>query len=146
LSHASDELDAPSGNFFSKTARGFDVVRRNDSALSRMNAQLLAVPEERRSPRERRLPRHIGFIPDGNRRWAVQNGLAKEKGYENGIAPGVALFEACKALGIEEVSVFGFTQDNTRRSTAQSNHFRAACVVFAREISRAGRRAAGTGG
>jgi undecaprenyl diphosphate synthase len=103
-----------------------------------MNAQLMAVPEERQSPRERRVPRHIGFIPDGNRRWAVQNGLAKEKGYENGIAPGVALFEACKALGIEEVSVFGFTQDNTRRPTAQTKHFRDACVAFAREISRRG--------
>jgi undecaprenyl diphosphate synthase len=68
----------------------------------------------------------------------VQNGLAKEKGYENGIAPGVALFEACKTLGIEEVSVFGFTQDNTRRPSVQANHFRAACVVFAREISRRG--------
>jgi undecaprenyl diphosphate synthase len=103
-----------------------------------MNAQIVPVREERQSQRERRLPRHIGFIPDGNRRWAVRNGLAKEKGYENGIAPGVALFEACKALGIEEVSVFGFTQDNTRRPSAQANHFRAACVVFAREISRRG--------
>jgi len=68
----------------------------------------------------------------------VQNGLAKEKGYENGIAPGVALFEACKTLGIEEISIFGFTQDNTRRPIVQTNHFRAACVDFAREISRRG--------
>src|SRR5450432_4774601 len=103
-----------------------------------MNAQLMPVPEERRSPRERRVPRHVGYIPDGNRRWAVQNGLAKEKGYENGVAPGVALFEACKVLGIEEVSVFGFTQDNTRRPTVQAQQFRAACVVFAQEISRRG--------
>jgi undecaprenyl diphosphate synthase len=83
-----------------------------------------------------RLPRHIGFIPDGNRRWAAQRGLAKEQGYASGIAPGVALFETCRALGIEEVSVFGFTQDNTRRPTAQADQFRAACVAFASEISR----------
>ncbi len=85
-----------------------------------------------------RLPRHIGFIPDGNRRWAVQHGLVKEQGYASGIAPGLALFEACKALGVEEVSVYGFTQDNTRRPSAQANQFRAACVAFAREISRRG--------
>ena len=86
----------------------------------------------------RRLPRHIGFIPDGNRRWAVQQGLPKEQGYSRGIAPGLALFDACKALGVEEVSVYGFTQDNTRRSTEQTKSFRAACVAFALEISRRG--------
>ncbi|MEO7208141.1 MAG: undecaprenyl diphosphate synthase family protein [Steroidobacteraceae bacterium] len=84
------------------------------------------------------LPKHIGFIPDGNRRWAVKNGLAKEQGYARGIAPGLALFEACKALGIEEVSVYGFTQDNTRRPSAQAAMFRAACVLFAQEIYRRG--------
>ncbi len=103
-----------------------------------MSAHLIPVPENGVPQFRRRLPRHVGFIPDGNRRWAVKNGLAKEKGYENGIAPVVARFEACKSIGIEEVSVFGFTQDNTRRPTAQANHFRAACVVFAREISRRG--------
>jgi len=51
----------------------------------------------------RRLPRHIRFIPDGNRRWAVQQGLSKDQGYSRRIAPGLALFEACKALGIEDV-------------------------------------------
>ena len=55
-----------------------------------------------------RLPRHIGFIPDGNRRWAVQHGLAKEQGDASGVAPGLALFEACNALGVDEVSVYGF--------------------------------------
>ena len=86
----------------------------------------------------RRLPRHIGFIPDGNRRWAVQQGLPKDQGYSRGIAPGLALFEACKALGVEEVSVYGFTQDNTRRPTEQAKSFRAACVAFALEIWRRG--------
>ncbi len=86
----------------------------------------------------RRLPRHIGFIPDGNRRWAVQQGLPKEHGYARGIAPGLALFDACKAVGVEEVSVYGFTQDNTRRATEQTKGFRAACVALALEIQRRG--------
>jgi undecaprenyl pyrophosphate synthase len=46
------------------------------------------------------LPKHVGFIPDGNRRWAVQRELPKESGYAFGIAPGLALYERCKALGI----------------------------------------------
>ena len=79
-------------------------------------------------------PRHVGFIPDGNRRWAVERQLPKEAGYASGIAPGLALFESCRQLGIEEVSVYGFTQDNTRRPSAQTERFRAACVAFALEI------------
>lgn len=86
----------------------------------------------------RHLPRHIGFIPDGNRRWAVRHALPKEDGYAHGIAPGLALFEAARRLGIEEVSVYGFTQDNTRRPAAHTERFRAACVAFALEVSRRG--------
>jgi undecaprenyl diphosphate synthase len=84
------------------------------------------------------LPRHIGFIPDGNRRWAQAHDLPREDGYAAGIAPGIALFELCKARGIEEVSVYGFTQDNTRRASAQTVKFRAACVEFAQYISTRG--------
>lgn len=83
-------------------------------------------------------PRHVGFIPDGNRRWAAARQLPKEAGYAAGIPPGLALFDQCARLGIEEVSVYGFTQDNTRRPTAQAEQFRAACVEFALEIARRG--------
>ena len=82
-----------------------------------------------------RLPRHIGFIPDGNRRWAVERGMQKHEGYQHGIAPGLALIDACKALGIEEVSVYGFTQDNTKRPTNQKDSFRTACSDFALEVA-----------
>ena len=37
---------------------------------------------------KRSLPKHIGFIPDGNRRWAVGQGRPKQSGYEAGIEPG----------------------------------------------------------
>ena len=84
------------------------------------------------------LPRHIGFIPDGNRRWAAGQGLSKEMGYEAGIGPGLALYELCKDQGIPEVSVYGFTQDNTKRPSVQIEAFRTACVAFALEIARRG--------
>lgn len=83
-------------------------------------------------------PKHIGFIPDGNRRWAAARGLPKEDGYANGMAPGLELFELCRATGIEEVSVYCFTQDNTRRPAAQTAKYRAAVVEFALEVSRRG--------
>jgi undecaprenyl diphosphate synthase len=80
------------------------------------------------------IPKHIGFIPDGNRRWADARGLPREDGYARGIAPGLELFELCRATSIEEVSVYCFTQDNTRRASAQTAKFRAAAVEFALEI------------
>ena len=85
-----------------------------------------------------KLPKHVGFIPDGNRRWAQARGLPRQAGYEFGIGPGIELFEICSSLGIEEVSVYGFTQDNTRRPSVQTERFRAACVAFAQHITKAG--------
>ncbi len=82
-----------------------------------------------------RLPDHVGFIPDGNRRWAVAQGQAREDGYAAGLAPGMDLFRRCRSLGIPEVSISGFTQDNTRRPSAQTHKFRDACVRFALQIA-----------
>jgi undecaprenyl diphosphate synthase len=86
--------------------------------------------KSRRAPA--RLPRHVGFIPDGNRRWAKQMALPAAAGYEAGVAPGLALVDICRELGIEEISIYGFTQDNTRRPREQTAAFRHACVEFAR--------------
>ena len=87
---------------------------------------------------KRRVPRHIGFIPDGNRRWATDRGLAKQDGYSFGIDPGLRLFELCKHAGVDEVSVYCFTKDNIKRPSAQTNAFRKASVAFATEIIRRG--------
>ena len=62
----------------------------------------------------------------------------KEDGYAFGIAPGLELFDLCKLNAIEEVSVYCFTQDNTRRPSAQTAKFRAAAVKFTHEIARRG--------
>lgn len=79
-------------------------------------------------PSFKRLPRHIGVIPDGNRRWAVDKGLSKEQGYEAGIEPGFQLYKHCLDLGIEELTLYGFTQDNTKRPAVQRIAFQKACV------------------
>lgn len=84
------------------------------------------------------LPRHVGLIPDGNRRWAERRGRPRQDGYGQGVDPGFALFERCVALGIEEISVYGFTQDNTRRPSVQAERFREACVRVALEVARRG--------
>ncbi len=83
----------------------------------------------------KRLPQHIGIIPDGNRRWAQSNGLNKEDGYEHGISPGFELYMECIGLGIKEMTFYGFTQDNTKRPAVQTKAFQKACVDSVMQLS-----------
>ena len=82
-----------------------------------------------------RLPKHIGIIPDGNRRWAENNGLSKEKGYNIGINPGLLLFKICQKLGIEEITYYGFTTDNTKRPAKQKDAFTKDCIDAVKLLS-----------
>lgn len=86
----------------------------------------------------KRIPRHVGVIPDGNRRWADGRGLGRHEGYERGIEPGLRLFRACRELGIEELSVYGFTKDNVKRPPAQVEAFKEACVDLAERLTAEG--------
>lgn len=83
----------------------------------------------------KRLPAHVGIIPDGNRRWAVTNGLQKKDGYARGIQPGFALYEQLLELGIREATFYGFTKDNNRREKGQRDAFTKACVDAVRLLS-----------
>ncbi|WP_427340322.1 polyprenyl diphosphate synthase [Caloranaerobacter sp. DY30410] len=75
-----------------------------------------------------RIPKHIGIIPDGNRRWAVKKGLSKEMGYEKGLDPGIRVFELCSKIGVGELTFYGFTMDNTKRPSIQTKAFTKACI------------------
>ena len=86
-------------------------------------------------PNFKRLPNHIGIIPDGNRRWAVGKGMTKDRGYEFGIAPGLQLYYLLLALGVKELTFYGFTQDNTKRPAQQKLAFRKACVDSVRRLA-----------
>lgn len=75
-----------------------------------------------------RIPKHIGIIPDGNRRWAQMNHLEKQDGYAFGIKPGFELYEIMIELGIKEATFYGFTIDNTKRAKVQTDAFKKACI------------------
>jgi len=76
----------------------------------------------------KRTPSHIGIIPDGNRRWAEDNGYQKEDGYEYGVTPGFQLYETMIEYGIREATFYGFTKDNNKRAIEQRDAFTKACV------------------
>ena len=75
-----------------------------------------------------RIPRHIGIIPDGNRRWAKSQGLKKENGYDYGLNPGLQLLRQAREYGVSEITYYGFTVDNCKRPKEQIRAFREACV------------------
>jgi undecaprenyl diphosphate synthase len=75
-----------------------------------------------------RIPRKLGIIPDGNRRWSVRQGLEKSEGYAYGLQQGVSVVRMAKEYGIEEVTFYGFTTDNCRRPKEQVQAFQEACV------------------
>lgn len=83
-----------------------------------------------------RLPTHIGIIPDGNRRWAIDHGMTKEKGYNKGLDPGLQVFKLCEQYGIKELTFYGFTADNTKRPTFQRLAFTKSCIDAVEMLSK----------
>ncbi len=74
----------------------------------------------------KRIPQHIGIIPDGNRRWAKVNVL--KKGYVHGLEPGLKLIKITPNYGIKELTYYGFTVDNFKRPKEQVTAFSKACI------------------
>ena len=85
-----------------------------------------------------RKPKHIGIIPDGNRRWAVLNGLNKDGGYEYGLSAGLKLLRKKKKAGVEELTYYGFTTDNCKRPKEQVQAFSKACSKAVKLIKNEG--------
>lgn len=84
---------------------------------------------------KQRIPKHIGIIPDGNRRWAKGNGFQKEDGYAYGLNPGLQLLHLAQKYGIPELTYYGFTTDNCKRPKEQVCAFSKACVEAAQMIA-----------
>ncbi|MFF2629492.1 polyprenyl diphosphate synthase [Kitasatospora griseola] len=62
------------------------------------------------------LPRHIGLIMDGNRRWARERGLADTRlGHRFGAQHVGSVLGWCEALGVRHVTVFVCSAENLQR-------------------------------
>ena len=82
-----------------------------------------------------RTPNHIGIIPDGNRRWAIEHGLNKQDGYAHGLLAGVRLLRAAKQRNVKELTYYGFTVDNCKRPHEQFVAFANACCEAVKLIA-----------
>lgn len=61
------------------------------------------------------VPRHVGVILDGNRRWAKSAGLASEDGHQAGADKIAELLGWCDDMGVEVVTLWLLSTDNLNR-------------------------------
>ncbi len=62
------------------------------------------------------VPRHVGVMLDGNRRWARENGFETVDGHQAGADKIKHLLEWCEAAGVEVVTLWLLSTDNLSRS------------------------------
>lgn len=61
------------------------------------------------------IPKHIGFIMDGNRRWAKHEGLPTSQGHAAGGQALANIIEECAKLGVETITVYALSTENLEK-------------------------------
>ena len=64
---------------------------------------------------QRRVPRHLAIIMDGNGRWALAQGKQRVAGHSRGVDAVRSTLQACGERGIEFLTLFVFSSENWRR-------------------------------
>ena len=62
------------------------------------------------------IPKHVAIIMDGNRRWAINQGLAGFQGHYQGAKQLDYIVKSAIELGISTLTVFAFSTENWKRS------------------------------
>ena len=65
---------------------------------------------------DKKPPRHIAIIMDGNGRWAKQRGLPRTAGHAAGAESFRRIANHCRTLGVEYLTVYAFSTENWKRS------------------------------
>ncbi|MEN3013738.1 MAG: isoprenyl transferase [Endomicrobiia bacterium] len=64
---------------------------------------------------EKKIPKHVGIIMDGNGRWAQKRGLPRIFGHKAGAKVVKSIIETSAKLGIKCLSLFAFSTENWQR-------------------------------
>ena len=62
------------------------------------------------------VPRSVAIIMDGNGRWAVRRGMERIRGHVRGAARVREILKASLDAGIEYLTLFAFSTENSKRS------------------------------
>lgn len=76
------------------------------------------------------VPQHIGFIMDGNGRWAKKRGLPRSAGHREGSIAMRRVCEACREFGVKTVTVYALSTENLQRSESEVNYIMGLAVEF----------------
>ncbi len=74
---------------------------------------------ERNIPKFDVLPQHIGFIMDGNGRWAKNRGLERSAGHKEGAKTFRRIGEYCADVGIKYITFYAFSTENWNRPKSE---------------------------
>src|SRR5271156_2301993 len=71
-----------------------------------------------------RIPRHIAVIMDGNGRWAIQGGLERVRGHQQGARSVKAVVTECARLrkehgGPDFLTLYSFSLENWKRPASE---------------------------
>jgi len=78
------------------------------------------------------VPRHVAIIMDGNRRWAKAHGMPAIEGHRRGMVALRRVTRAASDLGVEALTVYGFSTENWNRNAGEISLLMELCVYFAR--------------
>lgn len=73
-------------------------------------------------PTNNAVPKHVGIILDGNRRFAKRLMMKPYKGHEWGEKKVEDLLTWCKELDIKELTIYAFSLENFNRPKVEFNH------------------------
>ena len=68
-----------------------------------------------------RPPRHVAIIMDGNGRWAAKRHLPRAAGHRQGVEAVRVIVRAAGDLGIEYLTLYGFSSENWKRPVEEVN-------------------------
>ena len=67
----------------------------------------------------RKVPRHIAIIMDGNGRWARRHELSRVEGHRAGSEAVRRVVEACSDIGVEYLTLYAFSTENWKRPPSE---------------------------
>jgi len=76
------------------------------------------------------VPKHIGLILDGNRRWARENGLSTLEGHRIGYHHLKDIVREAINVGVEYVSAYIFSIENWNRTKAEVKYLMEHALIF----------------
>src|ERR1700733_13120857 len=80
---------------------------------------------------DRRLPKHVALILDGNGRWASERGLPRTKGHEHGANAVRTAVRGAHERHIEVLTLYAFSVNNWSRPKDEVDSLMRICTEFA---------------